>query len=141
MENKFKRMVMSFFDEHDLKYHEVDERAIRISYDGDDIRDYSLFIITENDAKKENINRVVFLSSPIATFEGDLIAKGLILANSLNYSYRWVKFVINDNNDLINRFDAIVDEETAGEEIARLCNLAISVADDAFPDIMKARFA
>ena len=43
--------------------------------------------------------------------------------------------------DLIVLVDGIVDTETCGDEVYRLLMLIVGIIDEAYPDIMRARFA
>lgn len=68
-------------------------------------------------------------------------AKILFACNKLNNRFRWVKFVIDDDNDVNIETDAIVDEHSVGEVLTTLVNQMCSIADDAYPILMKAAFS
>lgn len=64
--------------------------------------------------------------------------KAIIACNELNNTYRWIKFVVDDDDDINIEADVYVDNRTAGPEVSRLMHRIVSIADDAYPVIMKA---
>ena len=58
-----------------------------------------------------------------------------------NAKYRWVKFYIDDDNDICVRSDAILDEGTCGEECREIILRMIGIIDESYPVFMKARWA
>ena len=80
-------------------------------------------------------------SSDMLNVPEDKMAEALLLLNELNNSYRWVKFCIDEDRDLLVRTDAIVSEETAGKELLELTLRMSSIIDDAWPKIMRMRFS
>ena len=70
-----------------------------------------------------------------------LPAQALITCNRCNKRFRWVKFYIDDDNDLIVEADGIIDEMTVGEECIELLFRTVSILDDSYGDFMKAIWA
>ena len=58
--------------------------------------------------------------------------------NELNLNFRWCTFVINTDNELIVKMDAILDMDTCGEECKELIYRTVGICDEAYPTIMKA---
>lgn len=61
----------------------------------------------------------------------------LKICNELNNRFRWVKFVIDKDNDINVEIDCIVNEETAGEVVLELVQRLCSIVDEAYPELMK----
>ena len=66
------------------------------------------------------------------------MAQALIVCNSLNVKYRWVKFCIDDDKDIRCEADAVVDLASCGEECMSIVNRIVSITDEAYPEIMRA---
>jgi hypothetical protein len=63
------------------------------------------------------------------------------LCNKLNLQYRWVKFYIDNDKDMVASLDATFDEETCGEICLSLVRRMVSIIDDVYPEVAKARWA
>lgn len=58
--------------------------------------------------------------------------------NELNNRFRWVKFAVDDDNDVNMEIDCIVNEDTSGEVVLELVQRLCNIADEAYPELMKA---
>ncbi len=65
----------------------------------------------------------------------------LVVCNSLNMRYRWLKFYLDKDNDIMVEDDAIVSPETAGEECFELLIRTAGIIKEVKPFIMKAIYA
>ena len=65
----------------------------------------------------------------------------VLVCNSLNRQYRFVKFVVDDDNDCMAISDAILDTGTADEECFELLIRSLKIIGDAKPDLMKAIYS
>ena len=65
----------------------------------------------------------------------------LIVCNELNTEYRWLKFYVDTDNDLMVEDDAILEPETAADECFELLVRRINILDDVKPRIMRAIYA
>ena len=61
----------------------------------------------------------------------------IVLCNSLNEQYRWVKFYVSTENNIMIEDDAIVSPDTAGEECFELLIRTVSIIKDVKPSFMK----
>ena len=130
----FKELIKDYFSQAQLPITDLDEKVLRCGYNGKNLKNLEM-IIFFNDPE---VGKIEFQTSPIATFGDDKLIKGLMLANQMNTQYRWIKFVIRENGDIMAKTDAIIDEATAGEETAEIVLRTFSIIDGAYPDIMKA---
>ena len=71
----------------------------------------------------------------------DKYADGVLLANEMNCKWKWVKFYVDGDNDLMLQDDAILSIETAANEAFELLVRMINIGDDSKPAIMKALYA
>ena len=63
------------------------------------------------------------------------------VVNSLNAEFRWIKFVINEeDNTLFAEDDAVIQLDSCGEEILECCLHFAAIIDKAFPQIMSSIF-
>ena len=65
----------------------------------------------------------------------------LVVCNSLNMRYRWLKFYLDKDNDIMVEDDAIITPETAGEECFELLIRTAGIIKEVKPFIMKAIYA
>lgn len=65
----------------------------------------------------------------------------IIALNQLNSTYKWAKFYLDKDNDVIIDTDAIIDEETGGDECFELVARFVNIIKDANNDIMRAIYA
>ncbi|MCD8088566.1 MAG: YbjN domain-containing protein [Oscillospiraceae bacterium] len=71
----------------------------------------------------------------------DKVMDLIVVCNSLNTQYRFVKFVVDSDNDLMNYSDAILTPETAGDECFEVLLRSLQIIDEAKPTFMKAIYA
>lgn len=66
----------------------------------------------------------------------------LVLAcNQLNNQFRFIKFTVDKDNDVMARADAILDTTSAGDECFELLIRSLQIIQDAKPLIMKSIYA
>ncbi len=65
----------------------------------------------------------------------------IIALNQLNATYKWTKFYLDKDNDIIIDTDAIIDEETSGDECFELVARFVNIIKEANNDIMRAIYA
>lgn len=73
----------------------------------------------------------------IAHAKQDSLIDILKKCNELNTRFRWVKFVVDNDNDINVEIDCIVNEETAGEVVLELVQRLCSIVDEAYPELMR----
>lgn len=61
--------------------------------------------------------------------------------NQLNSRYRWYKFFMDENNNIVLTSDAIIDVSNPHDEIMELLIRGINIAKSSYPDLMKAAWA
>ena len=127
---------MRYLDMRDIKYVELDDYTLRVTYSCENISDVSVYIRFD----KGGSNTVTLQAFNIANFDGNSEKrfKGLVVCNALNQKLRWVKFYMDDDFDMVAECDAIVDAETVGEECFTLILKIVHLVDESYPAIMNA---
>lgn len=125
----------NYMKEKGIKYNVVDERCVRVVYNGDNINSAIIHVIFDKDGG----HTVTFKDWEICSFKDDnKYAKGLIVCNAMNAQYRWAKFYLDDDRDVVAQCDAVVDEDTVGAECVELVLRMVNIIDETYPSFMKA---
>lgn len=61
--------------------------------------------------------------------------------NELNNKYRYVKFVVDDEQDVNCEYDLPIATEAVGACCTEMCIRMVQIIDEAYPEIMKALWA
>ncbi len=69
------------------------------------------------------------------------VADVIFACNSFNSDYKWVKFYVDRDNDLVLQDDAILSVDDPGEEAFELLIRMVKLSEDLKPQIMKAIYA
>lgn len=125
-----------YMDEHGVKYSQEKDHVIKVTYSGDNMESISVFAIFD----KDDDPIAQFVCWNIASFKNnaDVATK---LCNKLNAQYRWVKFYVDDDNDVIASIDAEFNKSTCGEVSLSMVRHLVNIIDEAYPQIAKARWA
>lgn len=128
--------VKAYLDQEGIIYKDGNEDVLSVTYSGEQLSEIRILIAFDTeDAKAE------FSCFSIGKFDEEQFPKGLIACNSCNARYRWAKFYIDDENYVGVRADAILDEDSCGEECLELIIRLVNIVDEAYPVFMKARWA
>lgn len=65
----------------------------------------------------------------------------IIVCNELNAKFKWVKFYVDKDGDLMVQDDAILSEENAADEAFELLLRLFGIVGESKPAIMKALYA
>ncbi|MBQ8001714.1 MAG: YbjN domain-containing protein [Ruminococcus sp.] len=129
----YKAEFLRYMDDHGIKYTDRGEHVVRVAYSGENLNSIPVLVIFDEDGE----NMVQFVCFEVASYKQDKLAAGLITCNALNQKYRWVKFYLDDDNDIRVECDAYVSPGTAGEECMNMVHRVVSITDKAYPTIMK----
>ena len=126
------------FTERGLKFDHIDEYEkplIVLNFGGGDFSytHVAIHLFFDLDGESAQI-----ATSPIANCPVEKTAKVLLALNDCNHKFRWAKFYLDDDNDVIANADLVFDEQNAGDACIELVMRTASIIDDAYPDIMKA---
>ena len=112
----------------------LDKPAVAMAFGGGDYSFQNIAITVGFDDDGESAQIV---SSPIANVPDAKTAKLLMILNQCNRDFRWAKFYLDEDNDVIADADVVFGEHDAGFSVVEAVMLAASVIDDAYPEIMK----
>ncbi len=61
--------------------------------------------------------------------------------NACNKTYRWIKYFIDDGNDMNLQADAVINAENSGEITAELIARVLKIIDETYPIFMRTIWA
>ena len=131
------RSFMTKLESRDLKYTyneaiEGRNENVRVSFNGKYGNTVALTFFIDPDGTTVNIK--VFT---ICKCLEEKLMEMYVQLNQLNYEYRWVKFYLDEDNEVTVSGDAVVTPETAGEELFELMARYLNIIDEVYPRIMK----
>ena len=133
------KMVSAYLTADDFQHTLLgeDEDVIETGMGGlDNIDHLELYLFFDEDGNYVHIRTKEYVKIP-----ENLKEKIYPVINELNLNFRWCTFVINTDNELIVKMDAILDMDTCGEECKELIYRTVGICDEAYPTIMKALWA
>ncbi len=71
----------------------------------------------------------------------DKYAEMLIICNTLNAKYKWIKLYIDNDSDLMVQDDAILSDDNTADEAFELLLRFLDIVKECKPTIMKALYA
>ena len=131
----YKSTFLRACDAEGLRYRDIDDNRVIISYRGDNTNDIDIHVIFDSDGDP-------LVALRCWSFGGTDPAKRLEYlecCNSLNTTYRWVKFYIDKDGDIAVSDDAVVDDDSAGPEVIQLVRRMVGIYDDAFIPLMRVK--
>ena len=125
-----------YMDENDIKYTEKKDNVLKVVYEADNMDSIAIYLIFDED----NEPIVQLKCWDILSFKSNEAA-ALVVCNMLNAKYRWVRFYLDDDKDIVASIDAKLDIDTCGEDCLDMVDRFISILDAAYPEIARARWA
>ena len=129
----YKKLFTSHMDQKGIKYSISDQNTVKVTFSGDNMKSIDVFVFFDKNGGRS----VAFRSWSFATFKEDKLATAYKVCNDLNNQYRWVKFFIDKDGDVIAQIDAVVNEETCGKECMEMVGRMVNISDEVYPSIMK----
>jgi len=133
---KYKQMFMAHMDSVGVRYTDHNDYIVKVSYKGDNMQSIPIYVCFD----KEDKPLVSFKCWDVANFKNKE-ARALIACNEMNTEYRWVKFYLDSDADIVVEADAIVDDVTAGEECLQMVRRMVNITDEAYPTFARALWA
>ena len=59
----------------------------------------------------------------------------------MNAHYRWIKFYLDKDSDIVADCDAYIDADTCGKECMSLVRRMVNITDEAYPTFARAMWA
>ena len=122
---------------HNLKFRHAEpeegrKEHIYIAFDGDHGNKLALYFFCDEDGTTVDIKMF-----SVAKVPSEKLMDMLVLLNELNMQYRWVKFYLDSDNEVTVSGDAVLDVDSAGEELFELMHRYLNITDDIYPRLMK----
>jgi hypothetical protein len=133
----YKEMYMRYMDSKGIKYSDLGDHRIRVTYNGDNLKSIPVLVAFDKDGE----NMVQFFCWEIAKFK-DKFADGILVCNDMNTKYRWVKYYIDKDNDIVCAADTYLygDWEECGKTCHSMVMRVVNITDEAYPEFMKALY-
>ena len=126
----------NYLDGKNVRYTVDNEFKLHVVFNADNAPSITVNVIFDKDGE----GKVRFVVWSIGKFPESKLGAGMVACNALNAKYRWVKFYIDSDDEGCAEMDAIVDEDTAGEECHELLYRVVNIVDEAYPEIMRALY-
>ena len=132
----YKQLFMRYMDAEGIKYVDRDEFVVKVTYTGDNMKSIPVFVFFDEDG-----DPIVQMKCwDIANFKGKE-AKAVLACNEMNKNWRWIKFHLDDDADIVASIDAYIEPTTCGEECMRLVRRVVNITDEAYPTFARALWA
>ena len=134
-----KQRIIAALNEKGLKYEDVSQggiNAIKLGFTLDNYKGFQLFMFIDNDGESYQIRSGVIMNVP-----DDKRARILEAVNKVNHEYRWLRFYLDGDNDLVAQEDIDVFPGDDPQIFALSIMRAASIMDDVYPEFMKAQWA
>ena len=127
-----------YLDAKDIRYTqgERNKNMFRIPYSGDNINTIPIHVIFDEDGDPF----VQLRCWDLQNFKSNP-AVAVVLCNDLNEEYRWIKFYLDKDRDIVAALDAVFDTDECGSYCMSLVMRMVNILDDAYPKIAKARWS
>lgn len=133
MANQAKIAFMRFCDQQGVIYDDADERKVYLRYSGKNISTITVYVFFNEDCSGANV-----YSWSIGNMKtDDKYAKAMMLCNEMNRKWRWVKFSIDEEKDILVEGDVEFDISNAGKACHSLVERVVDRVDDTYPDFMR----
>lgn len=132
--NSAAKLFCDYLDQKNIKYSEIDFDTIRLNYRGGNCPSIPVNFTFSDDGRNVAIHS--FSIAKIDKEDGKQYLAALLTCSELNKKYRWVKFYLDDDNEITAEDDAVIDPYTTGEECYKLLRHMVNIIDEAYPIIM-----
>lgn len=123
-------------DERGIVYSEVSNprfSVLKLCYSTENIEQLNIFFWFDEDGES-----VRFGSGAIAHVPDDRIDVVLRTLNDMNLRYRWLKFGMDSDNDVLVSGDSILSSGTVGSVCFELLGRTLNICDGVYPELVKA---
>ena len=134
----FKEAFTDFLDSKGLKYQDVNERTVKLTWESK-VSAAGLRVVVY--FAEENRNNAHFICNGFCSVPDEKQVDLMVVCNALNKQYRWFKFYVDDDGDVMVEDDAILSMDNVGDECLELIVRMVNVVDEVYPVFMKAIWA
>ena len=133
--SNYKQTAMQFLSDNGVRFTDLGENVLRVVYNGENAGSISILVAFDEDGDEI----VEFGCMKVMNMKGKEPG-AILVCNELNKYYRWVKFYIDDDGDIICKSDAYIDVFNCGKVCQNMLTRMASIIDEAFPILAKAKF-
>ncbi|MBQ7835949.1 MAG: YbjN domain-containing protein [Clostridia bacterium] len=132
----YKEITMRYLDSEGIKYTDTGDFRLKIVYTGDNLKTIPVHVSFDKDG-----DPIVGLSCwEIANFKNKEEA-GIKACNQMNCDYRWVKFYLDNDADILCSTDCYIDSANVGPMVLFRVRRIVNICDQAYPTFMRALWA
>ena len=132
----YKQLFLDYMDSNGIRYSDRDEYCVRVTYEGENLKSIPIYVFFDKDG-----DPIIQMKCwEILNFKNNE-AKAYVVCNELNAKYRWIRFYLDNDADIVTDCDAYIDEDTCGEECMKLVRRMVNITDEAYPVLAKALWA
>lgn len=136
MANVAAGVVVDYFREKNMKYEVLgnNDEIIKMGIGGlENVGSVKIFMIFDNDGESLQLR-----SSDYVMIPKDRIAKMYPTINALNKRFRWTRFYIDDDGEVMVEIDSKFELASAGELCMEMVSRMASICNQGYPDLMRA---
>ena len=133
--NSAAKLFCDYLEQRNVKYNTPRSDVVSVGYAGDNCSSIRLNFIFGEDGRDVSI-----ISNGIAKIQAEdhsKLLKALMGCSALNQHYRWIKFYVDKDNEVVAQDDAVIEPHTTGEECYELLQRSVDIIDKAYPIIMQ----
>ncbi len=127
---KYKQIFMQGLNEKRIAFTDFNDQQVRIVYSGNNLKSIPIHISFDEDGDRD----CELFCLEIANFS-DKVGEGLVLCNDLNEKYRWVRFYLDSDNDLVVAADGDFSENFVCDDNLVNIQRLVNAIDLAYPQI------
>ncbi len=124
--------------EEDLKFEHEDDQVTSLCFGGGDFSYPHLRVLVIFDEDGEGVHLISTRFVQIPEGRADVVMR---ICNACNKRFRWIRFFIDNDGDLVCDADAVITEESCAKVCTELTWHMASIMDRAYPEFMKALWA
>lgn len=129
----YKRMYMDYMRQERIKFEDVRDHVIKVTYKGDHLSSIPIYVYFDEDGAP-----TVTVKCWNVTNVGSRTDVGMETCNELNEKHSWVKFYVDKDSDVIAELDAYVHEQNCGFVCDALVKTMVNLVDTAYPRLVEA---
>ena len=131
----FKDAFTEFLTEKGIKFIDIDERAVRLLWNSSVVPSgISVVVVFDSN----NGERVHFMGNRFIKVPEDKTVDLVLACNALNKKYRWFKFYVDTDSDLMVEDDAILSLDNVGDECLEIVIRLVEVVNESYQVLMRA---
>ena len=134
-----KNLIIDALRGRELKFSDVSKdgtQALRLGFSLENWSSIQVFVFVDDDGTSYQIRSGVIMSVPAGKTESILK-----VVNDVNRRYRWLRFYLDGDNDLMAQEDIDFKPADAPDFPVLAIMRAASILDDVYPEFMKALWA